>query len=1047
MDLKLDIAERVDRLGEIIAEVLEAEESGKRVERTALFAANLDLTAELEQFFAQHDKLRLVSAPLRPVGGSRNSIAKHETDPALRPTNETVGGRPSNAPKVQRFGDYDLLELIAVGGMGLIYRAHQRSLNRRVALKMIRSGVFATKSERERFRFEAEAVAALDHPNIVPVFEVGEEAGMPYFSMKLMEGGDLGELARKARPHPVEAARAIAAIARAVHHAHQRGVLHRDLKPSNILLDGEGRPHVTDFGLAKLVQAEGKAARTLSGLAVGTPSYMAPEQARGGPGSASTAADVYSLGAVLYELLTGVPPLRGDTPVETLRKVLDEEPPSPRKHNPLIDDDLETISLKCLEKAPERRYASALALAEELERYAKGEPILARPISTVTRVVKWSKRRPAVAALAALLVFVLVGSFATVTWLWLHADEQRLLAEKRGIDLIHERDEVQRQRDLARENFDLAFSAVENLSNELAGPRLLDDPATAPVRSGALRLALQYYERFLDKRASDPTVASAVAQAYLRHGRITEGLLSAPDAEPSFKKARELLEPIVLAQPDNRGLELQLCEAMSGLGRCAHISGRGAEAVTLMEDAIGRQKKLLEHTPDDTELQRLLAATYVNLGSIRAQLQNPAAALVAFRDAEKLLESLVERHPDDVEYTRFLAMAKQGRGGILSKRRELGEALEALEEARTHIQRLVDSPAPSPTATLDLANLLHTLGATYYRSNRREDALATFLEARGLTEAFHRVQPSAIDGHFILSACHGNLALWYRDNARANEAIPHDEQRLAVLTKLVEIAPKNARARLELVCAWYDAGLTLESLDRKDEAITPFEKCLAEGERLLRIDRSTPVRQRLANAHHHLGLLHRVRKDFVKAAASFDASVQLNRQLVLEEEKEPSPHSDLAQSLGALAGLANQEREWGRAAGLYAEAANHDVSALKLMPQNRRYRDLLSGRLGNLALAQRRCGQVADAAATSRRRLEYWPQDAEQHFTCARELAACAVGDDEAAIEAFAVESIQRLEQAIKLGFRNRESIDKAAEFKSLKNRDDFQEVFRKLTP
>jgi TolB-like protein/Tfp pilus assembly protein PilF/predicted Ser/Thr protein kinase len=311
--------------------------------------------------------------------------------------------RAPGPPKVfADFGDYELLEELGRGGQGVVYRARQKSLNRTVALKVIGLGHWATDAHLKRFRREAEAAASLDHSGIVPIYEVGERDGSCYFSMKLVEGGQLDDVSKH---EPVSIRRAvelIAKVARIVHYAHEHRILHRDIKPGNILLDGKGEPHLTDFGLARLVESESTVTRTLEVL--GTPSYMAPEQAVGNKGAISSATDVYGLGAVLYQLLTGHPPFAAGTTYETIKLLLDTEPRQPRLWNLKIDRDLSTICLKCLEKDPKRRYSSALALADDLERWLKHKPILARRTGILARGRKWVQRNPTSALLAASLV-------------------------------------------------------------------------------------------------------------------------------------------------------------------------------------------------------------------------------------------------------------------------------------------------------------------------------------------------------------------------------------------------------------------------------------------------------------------------------------------------------------------------------------------------------------------------------------------------------------------------------------------------------------------
>lgn len=400
---------------------------------------------------------------------------------------ETIGvSSGATTPiRVRYFGDYELLQEIARGGMGVVYKARQVSLNRPVALKMILAGQFASDTEVQRFLQEAEAAASLDHAHIVPIFEVGEYEGQRFFSMKLIDGWSLARSQGDTRKAVIgkdkqrHAARVMAKVAHAVHHAHQRGILHRDLKPGNILLDANQQPHITDFGLAKRV--EGNSGLTHTGAIIGTPSYMAPEQARGDK-KLTTAIDVYGLGAVLYELLTGRPPFKGVTPLDTLRLLLEREPDRPRTLQRTLDRDLETICLKCLEKDPARRYGSAEALAEDLERWWAGEPIQARRTGSAERAVKWVRRRPLIAGLLGAVVVVTIVGLSAFAWAFDQALESR-------DDAIREKNNTAialQQTDEARQRADTHWMKAEHAGRKFRAER---DVGRRNLYAAKMRLA------------------------------------------------------------------------------------------------------------------------------------------------------------------------------------------------------------------------------------------------------------------------------------------------------------------------------------------------------------------------------------------------------------------------------------------------------------------------------------------------------------------------------------------------------------------------------
>lgn len=406
-------AEPLPAVDEVLAQCAEALRLGQRARSQSLLAEYPQFAAEIREFLDDFEFVDGRFAPLRELsGGTPGSAAEMPTlghqDTAVAP------------PRVgSSFGDYDLLAEVARGGMGVVYKARQRSLNRIVALKMVLGGKRDSSLERDRFLVEARAVARLNHPQIVPIYEVGEHQGTPYFTMEFFTGGSLRDRIEELRGDQRAAAGLMVTIARAVEHAHRRGILHRDLKPTNVLLDERRQPHVADFGLAKQLDEESDL--TQAGAIVGTPSYMAPEQANAQT-DLTTAVDVYGLGALMYELLTGRPPFKGNTPLETMMAAVSQEPVRPRKLARQIDADLETICLKCLSKDPLARYGSADALADDLERWTEGKPIMARPATRIEQLTKWSRRQPLLAGSLATVAIAVLGLLILAGFLWQNAE-------------------------------------------------------------------------------------------------------------------------------------------------------------------------------------------------------------------------------------------------------------------------------------------------------------------------------------------------------------------------------------------------------------------------------------------------------------------------------------------------------------------------------------------------------------------------------------------------------------------------------------------------
>ncbi len=457
-----------DPLQPLIAEVLEAENRGESVDRQKLMDQYPDHADSLREFFASHDRMKSaaeVDPPTLPPAADSSledptiQPGSMDEDPTIVPAEPALSkpASPDNGPevgdKVRYFGDYELLEEISRGGMGVVYKARQANLNRVVALKMILAGQFAGEEDVQRFYTEAEAAASLDHPGIVPIFEIGEHAGQHYFSMGYIEGQSLAQRVADGPLPPREAAELVKKICDAMAYAHERGVIHRDLKPANILIDANGQPKVTDFGLAKKTEAD--CGLTGTGQILGTPAYMPPEQASGKT-DVGPLADVYSLGAILYCLLTGRPPFQAASPMDTLLQVLDQEPVAPRELNETVPRDLETICLKGLHKDATKRYPSSTAIAAELGRFLNSEPIQARPVGRIERSWRWCKRNPTTAFLSGAVAISLIAGTVVSCWLAVIAVDKSNVATHAQETAEEEKIAAQEQRSLAEEQRQIA---------------------------------------------------------------------------------------------------------------------------------------------------------------------------------------------------------------------------------------------------------------------------------------------------------------------------------------------------------------------------------------------------------------------------------------------------------------------------------------------------------------------------------------------------------------------------------------------------------------
>jgi tetratricopeptide (TPR) repeat protein len=613
-----------------------------------------------------------------------------------------------------------LLGELGRGGMGVVYKARQIGLNRFVALKTLLAGGHASLSDLARFLREAEVIARLRHPNIVQVYEVGECGGLPYFSLEFCPGGSLAaKLAGTPLP-PRKAAELVGIVAKAVHTAHTHDIVHRDLKPGNILLDEDGTPKVTDFGLAKKLDSGDGPTRT--GAIMGTPSHMAPEQASEGAKSVGRAADVYALGAILYELLTGRPPFRAATNLQTLHQVIHDDPVPPGRLQPGLPRDLETIALKCLQKEPARRYASAQALADDLARFRAGEPIVARPVGLPERAWRWARRNPRAAALAAAWVVGVAGSLAGMTALWRQAVEQRRLADAHATTANRAREQADQARQTAEAS--AAVARAQQAAAEVAGAKARRTAQfLAGIFEGADPLGLNGYKVPIPRGGGGMTLRDVLVRGAERiRAELREDAEVRADLMDRIASALQTLGQYDAAEPlltDALGLRRaalgddhpDVAESLHHLAWLKHERGQFPAAEGLYRDILDR----LGRQPKPDELK--IAAVEFSLCFLLAQIEDFAAAEVAFgRALERRVRLLGPDH-------RETAISRFGLAALELKR---GNAFQAIPHVLAAARQLINTDATTDPTLAKAVDLFQTaVIAQFWGSPAKAEPLFT----------------------------------------------------------------------------------------------------------------------------------------------------------------------------------------------------------------------------------------------------------------------------------------------------------------------------------
>lgn len=682
---------------------------------------------------------------------------------------------------VTHIGRFELRERVGDGSFGTVWRAHDPRLNRAVALKIPRQGRFANDEEETRFLREGRVAAQLRHPGIVTIHEVDRADGQPFIVSEFVQGVTLEKWLKRQPAAFRQAAEWTAQIAEVLDYSHGMGVIHRDLKPSNIILDAQGpagktapgppalTPRLMDFGIAKHETTE--TIVTLDGQIVGTPAYMSPEQIRTSH-DVDGRADIYSLGVILYELLTAELPFRGTAPM-IMQQVLHEEPRAPRRLNDRIPRDLETIALKCLEKAPARRYARARDLAEDLRRWLADEPIRARPIGSLEKIDRWRRRRPAVAVLSAALGLALAAGFAGVLWQWWRAED--------GLR------EAERQRFRAEANYRQARQTVDEFLGDVER-KLGDVPGLQPLHRDLMERALKYYRGFARDNPDIPAMQLDLARTFHRIGVIIRDTGAGDEALQAFDRAIALYEKAQRAGPSGAGIEPDLAMVYQDLGTLNASLGRSKEAWNAYQKAREHYDRLKRR--EQSLNSRVNAAHLHNgMGLMKCDLRQSTAAIEHHRRAQKEYEDLLREWPDNAHIQCGLGftLTSMSRALMFS-----GKYEEALQEVRRGIPRIHQAVARIPnemTWRRRLANSYFNLGGILMATGRTGEALAATNQALDIQGRLADENPSVAQFGELKAAIQVQAGVLKHRVGRSREALDDIQQAIATQEKCIRKNP------------------------------------------------------------------------------------------------------------------------------------------------------------------------------------------------------------------------------------------------------------------
>jgi serine/threonine-protein kinase len=698
-------------------------------------------------------------------------------------------------------GRYEILGELGRGGMGVVYKARQKGLNRLVALKMLLAGAHADDILLQRFNTEAEAVARLQHPNIVQIYEVGQMDGVPYFSLEFVDGQGLNKkLGGKPQPFR-EAAELMMVLARAMHYAHEHHIIHRDLKPGNILLTSAGVPKIADFGLAK--RLEGDISQTRSGTLMGTPSYMAPEQARGEIHNIGPAADTYALGAMLYEMLTGRAPFIAAGVMETVMKVLKEEPVPPSQLRAKLPPDLETVCLKCLQKEPHRRYESAGALADDLDRYLAGEPILARPVGTAERLWRWCRRNPRVAALTAGIFSLLVAGVVglAVGVIMIAKEKNKKEEERRAADEAR-RNAVEAQ-ELAEKQTLLALESIRTLVREVQD-QIGDNPGTQRLKLKLLETALDSLEKVPENDETWRLLGQITLGAYVKVGETYLQLGDSEKAIKNFEKARDVIEKTVGREPQGDVAQANLAAVNVTLAKMNLEFRRDIkaalahheEALKIRRELNGRQ---LSDKLDPVKMKKALAESYQLVGVMHLKLGDPRKARGYFQDGLTIRQELAAAAPNDPMLKLDVALSYNALSEVEFRARQWPEARQSYEKALALDHEVIAKDENNPTFKGALAITLGNYGDFALRTGDLDTAAKHYSNYLRLYKELAESDRKNADYQRWLGLAHYRMATLARKRSDTQTAERSNQECLTIRDSLAKADAKSERKRNDLL--------------------------------------------------------------------------------------------------------------------------------------------------------------------------------------------------------------------------------------------------------